>query len=81
MRGCTAAIGCGVLFWLAMPARLQAQFQYTTNDGTITITKYTGAGGVVAIPSTIDGVLVTRIGDAAFKASTGLTLRSRPPPA
>ena len=31
-----------MLLFLALPAAVQAQFNYTTNNGTITITGYTG---------------------------------------
>src|SRR6266446_4771271 len=51
---------------LALPAVVQAQFNYTTNNGEITITAYTGPGGVVTIPDTINGYPVTSIGDSAF---------------
>src|SRR6266446_4190095 len=51
---------------LALPAVVQAQFNYTTNNGAITITAYTGPGGVVTIPDTINGLPVTSIGDLAF---------------
>ena len=51
-----------LLLLLTLPAVVQAQFNYTTNNGTITITGYTGPGGAVAIPDTIDGLPVTRIG-------------------
>ena len=55
------------LLLLALPAVLQAQFTYTTNaDNTITITGYNGFGGAVAIPSTINALTVTAIGDSAF---------------
>ena len=40
-----------VLLLLALPVAVQAQFTFTTNSGTITITKYTGSGGDVTIPS------------------------------
>jgi hypothetical protein len=61
--------------WLLMlPTLAQAQFEYTTNNGTITITKYTGPGGAVSIPGTINGRLVTRIGRTAFYDHTTLTL-------
>ena len=50
---------------LAAPAA-QAQFAYTTNNGAITITGYTGAGGAVIIPAEISGLPVTSIGDWAF---------------
>jgi hypothetical protein len=57
-----------ILTWglLGGPAPAQAQFIYTTNDATITITGYTGPGGEVIIPSTLDGLPVTTIGDFAF---------------
>ena len=45
-------------------------FTYTTNNGTITITGYTGAGGDVAIPGTINGPPVTSIGGDAFANSS-----------
>jgi len=43
-----------------------AGYTYTTNNGTITITGYTGPGGSVEIPSTINGLPVTSIGLYAF---------------
>jgi len=52
---------------------VQAQFNYTTENGTITLTGYTGPGGAVAIPDTINGMPVTRIGDLAFYNYTRLT--------
>jgi hypothetical protein len=52
----------------------QAQdFTYTTNNGTITIAGYTGPGGDVAIPSRVDGLPVTSIGDKAFAGVSVLT--------
>ena len=48
----------------------QAQFTYTTNapdTNTITITRYTGPGGAVAIPSNINGRVVSDIGSWAFE--------------
>ncbi len=62
-----------ILLLLAPPAVAQAQFNYTTNNGTITITGYTGPGGPVAIPETINGLPVTRIGDFAFDNRTNVT--------
>jgi uncharacterized repeat protein (TIGR03803 family) len=44
----------------------QAQFTYTTNNGTLTITGYTGTNDDVVIPSTIDGLSVTSVGTNAF---------------
>jgi hypothetical protein len=52
---------------------VQAQYNYTTTNGTVTVTRYTGSGGAVTIPSTINGLPVTSIGDTAFYRCTGLT--------
>ena len=62
-----------VLLWV-FPLAANAQFDYTTNiDNTITITGYTGAGGDVIIPDTINNLLVTSIGHGAFQQLTSLT--------
>ena len=45
-----------LLLLLVVPAVAQAQFTYETNNGTITITGYTGPGGAEIIPSTIAGL-------------------------
>ncbi len=52
---------------------MQAQFTFVTTGGTITIMGYTGPGGAVTIPSTINGLPVTRIGDQAFSYCNSLT--------
>jgi hypothetical protein len=64
-----------LLLLLTLPALVQAQdYTYTTNDdNTISITGYTGSGGDVAIPNTIDGLPVTSIEYAAFAGCTSLT--------
>jgi hypothetical protein len=54
------------LLLLAAPAA-QAQFTYTTNNATITLTGYTGAGGAVVISN-----FVTTIGDNSFDECTSL---------
>src|SRR5664279_333523 len=51
---------------LVLPAVTQAQFTYTTNNGAVTITGYTGLSGDVTIPDTINGLPVVGIGDYAF---------------
>jgi hypothetical protein len=49
-------------------------YTITTNlDNTITITKYTGAGGDVEIPPAINGLPVTVIGDSAFDGFFSMT--------
>ena len=55
-----------LLLLLTLPAVVQAQFQYTTNNGTITILKYNGSGEEVTVPDTINGMPVANIGPAAF---------------
>ena len=62
-----------LLLLLAASAPAQAQFDYTTNASTINITKYTGPGGAVAIPATINNLPVASIGTNAFYNCTGLT--------
>jgi len=48
-------------------------FTWTTNNGTITITGYTGPGGDVTIPSTVYGLPVSAIGFYALAECTSLT--------
>ena len=48
-------------------------FKYEVDDGKVTIADYTGAGGAVTVPNTIEGLPVTTIGDNAFCYCTGLT--------
>ena len=55
-------------------AQVYGDFEYEVNeDNTVTITKYTGNGGDVIIPDTIDGKSVTKIGRYAFSYCIGLT--------
>jgi hypothetical protein len=58
---------------LALPAVVQAQYIFTTNNGAITITQYTGAGGAVTIPNTINSYPVTIIASDAFLPNYSLT--------
>jgi Leucine Rich Repeat (LRR) protein len=51
---------------LALPVSCWAQFNYTIDNGTVTITEYTGAGGAVSIPGTLSGFPVKEIGSYAF---------------
>ena len=62
----------GALLFLGVATSVHAQFTYTTNNGTITITGYTGTNSAVIIPSTIDGLPVSDIGTNAFQG-TALT--------
>jgi hypothetical protein len=65
-------IACLMLI-LVLPAVVQAQFSFTTNNGAITITGYTGSGGNVIIPATTNGYPVTIIGNNAFPLGDSLT--------
>src|ERR1035441_2987080 len=56
-----------------LPAVVQAQFTFTTNNGAITITRYTGPGRDVVIPSTTNGLPVTSVGSQAFYLCYSLT--------
>ncbi len=62
-----------VLLLMVMPAVAHAQgYTYTTSNGAITITAYTGPGGAVSIPAEISGLPVTGVGARVF-AGFGLT--------
>jgi hypothetical protein len=61
--------GCPTALWFPP----SSEYLYTTTDGTITITGYTGPGGDVTIPDTINGLPVTGVGDSAFSGCASLT--------
>ena len=64
----------GVLtVFLTFPVTGQAQYECTTNNGTITIIQYTGLGGDVIITNQIQGLSVVAIADSAFSSLDGLT--------
>ncbi len=65
---------CSILLLVCPPAH--AQFSYETNNGTVTITGYTGNDGYVVIPSAINYLPVVAIGYEAFVGSiiTSLTI-------
>lgn len=62
-----------LLLLLSLSGAAQAQFNYTTQNGMITVTGYTGPGGEVIIPDVIEGLPVTNIGDEAFYRNASLT--------
>jgi hypothetical protein len=62
-----------LLLLFLLPAAVQAQFNYTISNGSITITGYTGPGGAATIPGAITGLPVNKIGEYAFAYCPGLT--------
>jgi hypothetical protein len=67
-----------MLLLLTLPGEVNAQFTFTTNNGAITITGYTGSGGAVIISDMTNGYPVTNIGTNAFAGLTSLTSVSIP---
>ncbi len=61
-----------LLATLLLPGLLRAQYVYTTNNGTLTITRFTG-GGAVIIPSIANGLPVTSIDGGSFNDNFALT--------
>jgi hypothetical protein len=68
----------GLLAEVQNPVAPAGDFTYTTINGAIIITGYTGAGGAIGIPRTIAGLPVVGIGDGAFEDSslTSVTIPS-----
>lgn len=50
-----------------------APFDYATDNGTVTITGYTGTNTAMTIPATLYGLPVVNIGNLAFQSLTNLT--------
>ena len=48
-----------------LPVAVLAQYTYTTSNGTAIVSGYTGTGGALEIPGTIDELPVAGIGGAA----------------
>ncbi len=48
-------------------------YEYSVQDGEVTITKYAGTGTTAKIPSKVDGMPVTQIGNYAFMNCTEVT--------
>ena len=48
------------------PLVAEAQFEFATNNGTLTITLYTGPPGPVVIPAKTNGMPINCIGESAF---------------
>ena len=62
----------------ATAAAQSGDFTYTSSNGAVTITGYTGVGGAVVIPALIDALPVRVIGASAFQGKASLTSVSIP---
>ena len=56
-----------------LPLAARAQFTTSISNGAVTITGYTGSGGAVSIPSTINSLPVIGIAANAFAGKSSLT--------
>ena len=56
-----------------LPAKVQAQFTFVTNNNTITITGFAGTTANITIPSVTNGYPVSAIGISAFAYDTSMT--------
>jgi hypothetical protein len=54
------------LFLMMLPDRVQAQLDFVTNNGSITITGYYGTNAIVSVPETTNGYPVACIASGAF---------------
>ncbi len=62
------ALFMSFLYLLALRVEVLAKdYTYTTKNGMVTITRYSGAGGAISIPEMIDGLPVTCIGNGSFQ--------------
>src|SRR5438045_677840 len=62
-----------LLFPVRLAAAAQGQFNNDIDNGEVIIVGYTGAGGDIIIPSTIEGLPVTSIWAEAFRGLASVT--------
>jgi hypothetical protein len=60
-----------ILGLLTIAGAAQAQFDYVVNNGSVTITGYTGKSKAVVFPITINRLWVNAIGGQIFQNSAG----------
>ena len=65
-----ASLVLALMLTFGLPLTLQGQFSFSTNNGSLTITGYTGSASIVVIPATTNGYSVTAIGTLAFLDAT-----------
>jgi hypothetical protein len=73
LNECRATRTAMLLLLLALPTGVQAQFNYSTYNGTIAITGYYGPGGAVVIPSKINGLPVDAVAPSTFQNCISVT--------
>lgn len=66
-------LACAFLLSPLAAQQQSGNFTYISDGSSITITNYTGSGGMVTIPGTIAGLPVRTIGDSAFQDKVTLT--------
>jgi len=72
-------MGAALLFLIMVTGAAQAQFNtFPDGSGGLIITAYTGSGGAVTIPGTINNLTVTSIASSAFNGKTSVTSVSFP---
>jgi hypothetical protein len=54
-------------------AETSGDWTYSVTDNQATITGYSGDGGAVEIPASVNGMAVVKVGDEAFKDNTSVT--------
>lgn len=54
------------------PTQGRSQFNFETNNGTLTLVGYSGSEAVLVVPSSVNGLPVTGIGNAVFVGNTNL---------
>ena len=69
----TAGIACICLTAASARANTYGDFQYTNDGISVTITGYTGSGGEISIPSSINSLPVTTLDEEAFREHASLT--------
>lgn len=66
-------IAAFLLFSCPVHAEQEGDYTYSISNGQAQITRYTGSGSLVTIPSTLGGCKVASIGDCAFNSCNAVT--------
>lgn len=76
MRRLKTIVAVVVMTWPLLEYTRAQNFDYATTNGTVTITGYRGPGGAVTIPSQVNNLPVTVIGNWAFASAAGFSVTS-----